>query len=119
YHLPMPAPATSLRLSLPTRRSSVRSACEAARRVLAAAGIRLLGLHSQIGSQIFDTAGFGVAARRVLTLHARLGAELGYVPGELGLGGGYGIAYTTQDDPQSPSELAAGIVGAVENECAN
>src|SRR5699024_12569290 len=83
YHLPMPAPATSLRLSLPTRRSSVRSACEAARRVLAASGIRLLGLHSHIGSQIFDTAGFEVAARRVLTLHARLGAELGYVPGEL------------------------------------
>ena len=40
-------------------------------------GFRLLGLHSHIGSQIFDTSGFEVAARRVLALHARISDELG------------------------------------------
>ena len=45
-------------------------ALDAVRRVLAAPGLELLGLHSHIGSQIFDTDGFEVAARRVLRLHA-------------------------------------------------
>ena len=52
-------------------------ALEAVRRVVAAPGLELLGLHSHIGSQIFDTSGFEVAARRVLALHAQVGAELG------------------------------------------
>ena len=47
-------------------------ALEAVRRVLAADGLELLGLHSHIGSQIFDSSGFEVAARRVLALHARI-----------------------------------------------
>ena len=59
----------------------------------------LLGLHCHIGWQIFDTSGFEVAARRVLALHARISAELGVDLPELDLGGGFGIAYTTQDDP--------------------
>jgi diaminopimelate decarboxylase len=36
---------------------------------------------------------------------------------ELGLGGGFGIAYTTQDTPQSPEVLAKGLLGIVEHEC--
>ena len=46
-------------------------AFEAVRRVQDAPGLELLGLHSHIGSQIFDSAGFEVAARRVLALQAR------------------------------------------------
>ena len=38
------------------------AAFEAAKRLLAAPGVDLLGLHSHIGSQIFDTAGHEVAA---------------------------------------------------------
>jgi diaminopimelate decarboxylase len=91
-------------------------ASEAVRRVAAAPGLRLLGLHSHIGSQIFDTSGFEVAARRVLALHARIAEEHGPLP-ELDLGGGFGIAYTTQDDPADPADLAAGMTGIVEHEC--
>ncbi len=47
-------------------------AAEAVRRVLKADGLRLVGLHSHIGSQIFDAAGFEVAARRVIGLLAEL-----------------------------------------------
>ena len=78
--------------------------------------LELVGLHSHIGSQIFDTAGFEVAARRVLALH-RQGIEAGLPLIELDLGGGFGIAYTTQDDPATPAELAAGITSIVEHEC--
>ncbi len=99
-------------------------AMAAVRRVVASPGLRLLGLHSHIGSQIFDTSGFEVAARRVLALHARIADELGPRLGtedqtlpELDLGGGFGIAYTTQDDPADPASLAAGMTQIVEHEC--
>jgi diaminopimelate decarboxylase len=92
-------------------------ALEAVRRVDAEPALRLLGLHSHIGSQIFDTSGFEVAARRVLALHARISDELGVTMPELDLGGGFGIAYTTQDDPSDPAQLAVELTKIVEHEC--
>jgi diaminopimelate decarboxylase len=85
--------------------------------VEAAPGLRLLGLHSHIGSQIFDSSGFEVAARRVLALHARVSEELGVQMPEMDLGGGFGIAYTTQDDPSDPAQLATELTKIVEHEC--
>ncbi len=92
-------------------------AFEAVRRVQAAAGLELAGLHSHIGSQIFDSSGFEVAARRVLALHARVSDELSLVMPEMDLGGGFGIAYTTQDDPSDPAQLATEMSKIVEHEC--
>ncbi|NPC98461.1 diaminopimelate decarboxylase [Nocardioides sp. zg-DK7169] len=92
-------------------------ALEAVRRVLAAPGLEARGLHSHIGSQIFDSSGFEVAARRVLALHARIATELGVELPEMDLGGGFGIAYTTQDDPSRPDKLAAEMTQIVEHEC--
>jgi diaminopimelate decarboxylase len=77
----------------------------------------LRGLHSHIGSQIFDTSGFEVAARRVLELQARIRDTRGVELPELDLGGGFGIAYTTQDDPSAPGDLAKRINKIVEGEC--
>lgn len=92
-------------------------AFDAVRRVLAAPGLEMLGLHSHIGSQIFDSAGFEVAARRVLALHARVSDELAVAMPEMDLGGGFGIAYTTQDDPSDPAQLATEMTKIVEHEC--
>jgi diaminopimelate decarboxylase len=92
-------------------------ALQAVRRVLAVPGLTLLGLHSHIGSQIFDTSGFEVAARRFLALHAQVGQELGVTMPELDLGGGFGIAYSTQDDPSDPAQLAVEMTKIVEHEC--
>ncbi|MFT4081835.1 MAG: diaminopimelate decarboxylase [Nocardioides sp.] len=92
-------------------------AFEAVRRLLASSGVTLLGLHSHIGSQIFDSAGFEVAARRVLALQAQVSTELGVELPELDLGGGFGIAYTTQDDPSDPAQLATELGKIVAHEC--
>ena len=93
-------------------------AFEAARRILARPRtLRLLGLHSHIGSQIFDTPGFEVSARRVLGLHTQIARELGVELPELDLGGGFGIAYTTEHDPLPPKDLAAGMAEIIEREC--
>jgi len=93
-------------------------ALDAVRRVLAVPGLQLRGLHSHIGSQIFVTDGFEVAARRVLRLHAEIQQELGVALPEFDLGGGFGIAYTTQDDPSTPADLARGMLKIVADECA-
>jgi diaminopimelate decarboxylase len=66
--------------------------------------LAFLGLHSHIGSQIFESDGFAEAARRLFALHAELLAG-GPVP-ELNLGGGFGIAYTSADEPLSIDEVA-------------
>src|SRR5918994_4328830 len=67
----------------------------------------LAGIHSHIGSQIFDADGFEVAARRTLRLHAEFAKRTRTALPELNLGGGFGIAYTSVDSPSSPKELAA------------
>lgn len=79
--------------------------------------LELLGVHSHIGSQIFDTHGFEVAARRTLKLFAQFKEATGLELPQLDLGGGFGIAYTKEDDPASPDELAAGLREIVEHEC--
>jgi diaminopimelate decarboxylase len=87
-------------------------------RILADDVLELVGLHSHIGSQIFDTSGFEVSARRLLGLHALIRDRHGLELPEVGLGGGFGIAYTRQDDPSPPSDLADGLLKIVEQECA-
>jgi diaminopimelate decarboxylase len=93
------------------------AAFEAIARVNQAPELELLGLHSHIGSQIFDSSGFEIAAKRVIALHARVSDELGVEMPDLDLGGGFGIAYTTQDDPSDPSQLATELGKIVEHEC--
>jgi diaminopimelate decarboxylase len=93
-------------------------ALAAVRRIREAPGLELLGLHSHIGSQIFDSSGFEVAARRVLALHEQISDEVGVELPELDLGGGFGIAYTTQDDPSDAAQLATEMTKIVRDECA-
>ncbi|MGZ4625528.1 MAG: diaminopimelate decarboxylase [Kineosporiaceae bacterium] len=92
-------------------------AAEAARRVLARPELELLGLHSHIGSQIFDTGGFDVAAWRALDLHAGIQREHGVELPELDLGGGFGIAYTSEHDPLEAKDLAEGMADILVREC--
>jgi diaminopimelate decarboxylase len=93
------------------------AAFAAAVKILDEKKLDLKGLHSHIGSQIFDTSGFEVAARRVLELQAQIRDARGVELPELDLGGGFGIAYTTQDDPSTPADLAKRINKIVEGEC--
>ncbi|AZM55532.1 diaminopimelate decarboxylase [Streptomyces sp. WAC 01529] len=93
-------------------------AAEAVRRALKLDGIELIGIHSHIGSQIFDMAGFEVSARRVVQLLAEVRDEHGVELPEIDLGGGLGIAYTSDDDPCEPHEIAKALSEIVTRECA-
>jgi diaminopimelate decarboxylase len=93
-------------------------AFEAAATILRDDVLELIGLHSHIGSQIFDTSAFEVSARRVLGLQEQIRGAFGVELSEVDLGGGFGIAYTTQDDPATAGELAGRLFKIVEQECA-
>ncbi|MGC5169375.1 diaminopimelate decarboxylase [Microbacterium sp. DT81.1] len=95
---------------------TLESAVGAVARVRQLPGLEFVGLHCHIGSQIFGTAGFRESASRLLELHALL-LDGGDIP-VLNLGGGFGIAYTSADDPTPIEELAEGIVDVVAAECA-
>lgn len=96
------------------------AAMEAVRRVFAADNLRLVGLHSHIGSQIFEADGFELAARRVIGLLHDVVAEFGVDKtaqiATVDLGGGLGISYLPQDDPPPVTELAAKLSDIVSHE---
>ncbi len=84
--------------------------------------LRLIGLHSHIGSQIFDVGGFEVAAKRVIGLLRDIVAEFGVDKtsqiATVDLGGGLGIAYLPDDDPPPVADLAAKLSAIVADESA-
>ncbi|WP_344024403.1 diaminopimelate decarboxylase [Pseudonocardia kongjuensis] len=98
------------------------AALEAARRVIGSRHLELVGLHSHIGSQIFETEGFEAAARRVVKvladLHTEHGADNLAALRTLDLGGGIGIAYRPADTPLSMPALAEELRSIVKRECA-
>ncbi len=92
-------------------------ATEAVEAVLRRRGVlELRGLHSHIGSQIFDTAGFELSARRLIGLHADVCARHGITLPEIDLGGGFGIAYTSQHTPLRATDLARELASICERE---
>ncbi|AVH20480.1 diaminopimelate decarboxylase [Nocardia cyriacigeorgica] len=88
-------------------------AMQALARVFEADNLRLVGLHSHIGSQIFEIDGFEIAARRMLGLLRdaidKFGVERTAQIAILDLGGGLGISYLESDDPPPLDEFAANL----------
>lgn len=91
---------------------------DAVRRVLAREELELLGFHSHIGSQIFESDGFAVAAERLIGLQLAVAEEHGVTLPELDLGGGFGIAYLPSDVPLAPSAMADQLASIVQKACA-
>jgi diaminopimelate decarboxylase len=75
--------------------------------------VELVGLHSHIGSQIFDLRGHVAAMEIMLDLLTELRRDLGYEPERLGAGGGLGIAYTRDDDPPTPRQFVTTLLAAL------
>lgn len=65
------------------------------------AHVEVVGVHCHIGSQIFDSEPFQLAAQRLADFIASIRDEFGITLRELNLGGGYGIKYLSDDQPIS------------------
>lgn len=92
-------------------------AFEAVKEAIACENVNLSGLHCHIGSQIFDIDPFVEAAKVMLELIAKIKNELGYEIKGLNLGGGFGIKYLNQHDPEPFEKYLEKVSEAVKSEC--
>lgn len=89
------------------------AAFEAVKESAAADHLLLLGVHSHIGSQIFEVEGFRVAAEKVAQFASQVRDELNVVFSVINLGGGFGIRYVEGDTPLPMSTYVEAIAEAV------
>jgi diaminopimelate decarboxylase len=78
--------------------------------------LELVGLHSHIGSQIFDLKPFDEAARKMVRFLAEARRATNLEIPELDLGGGLGVAYRPGDEAGSIEDLAKIVHEAVSSE---
>lgn len=89
------------------------SAFEAVQLASASLNLNLLGLHSHIGSQIFEVEGFQMAVERVAKFSIDVKEKLGVVFKVINLGGGFGIRYTEGDTPLKVADYVKAITDSV------
>ena len=75
--------------------------------------LTLMGLHCHIGSQIFDTAAFRLAAEKLVGKMAEWKNDFQYICPVLNLGGGFGIRYTAEDEPLEPAVYVKEMIATV------
>jgi diaminopimelate decarboxylase len=82
-------------------------------RAIKSSYLNVLGFHCHIGSQIFETTGFVLAASKIIGKLAEWKEKHDYSAEVLNLGGGFGIRYTTEDDPIPASQYVEEIISEV------
>ncbi|MDY4085687.1 MAG: diaminopimelate decarboxylase [Ruminococcus bromii] len=93
-------------------------AFEAVKEALKLDNVWLKELHCHIGSQIFDIEPFVTAAEIMIDFMAKIKSELGAAISELNLGGGFGIMYTSDDEPVPYENYMDKVSVAVKAKCA-
>ena len=79
--------------------------------------LNLAGIHCHIGSQIFEVSGFELAAQRLVAVLVAFRDKYSKELAELNLGGGYGIAYTKNENAISPAQVIPAIAKVIKSEC--
>ena len=93
-------------------------ALDAVEEILRCPELSLIGLHSHIGSQIFELEPFVIATERLtdflVTVRNRFGATLS----EINFGGGFGISYTDEDAAIQPYAYVSAMIDNLREQCA-
>lgn len=89
------------------------SAYRAVKEAIEQPNLVLLGVHSHIGSQIFEVEGFKMAVDKVAAFAIKVRDELDVTFKVVNLGGGFGIRYTAEDKPLPIREYVKAITDAV------
>lgn len=92
---------------------STGQAMQAIKLALKKSNYNVLGIHSHIGSQIFETAGFVRAIEVLCNFLEEIREQTGYVVTVLNVGGGFGIRYTTADTPLALETYVQAVTNAV------
>lgn len=75
--------------------------------------LEIKGIHSHIGSQIFETEGFTSAVNEIYKYLVIWKEKLKFEPSVLNLGGGFGIRYTEEDHPLPLENYVDAMIVAV------
>ena len=89
----------------------------AVKSVLNKQNLNLYGLHSHIGSQIFDTEPFVHAADVMLKFIKEIKEATSFEIKELNLGGGFGVKYTNEDDPVDYEDFMKAVSSQINLSC--
>ncbi|SDZ02344.1 diaminopimelate decarboxylase [Bacillus sp. 166amftsu] len=92
---------------------STGQAMQAIQIALGKSNYNVLGIHSHIGSQIFETAGFVRAIEVLYNFLEEIREQTGYVVTVLNVGGGFGIRYTEADTPLTLETYVHAVTDAV------
>lgn len=93
------------------------AASVAVAQVLSHASLELRGFHCHVGSQIFGTESFELAATRIIALMKDVKEKHGIELPELDLGGGYAIAYVPGEVTVEPEDVLPSLSAVVKREC--
>ncbi len=94
------------------------AASSAVAQVLQHSSLELRGFHCHVGSQIFGTDSFELAATRIIALMKSVKDLHGIELPELDLGGGYAIAYLPGEVTVEPEDVLPTLSAVVKRECA-
>ena len=94
------------------------AASAAVAQVLQHSSLELRGFHCHVGSQIFGTDSFELAATRIIALMKSVKDAHGIELPELDLGGGYAIAYLPGEVTVEPEDVLPTLSAVVKRECA-
>ncbi|MFD0694896.1 diaminopimelate decarboxylase [Paenibacillus sp. GCM10027628] len=75
--------------------------------------LELLGVHSHIGSQIFEVDGFRIAAEKVADFAVQVRGQIGFTFKVINLGGGFGIRYVEGNTPLPVAVYVKAITDAI------
>ena len=89
---------------------------ETYQRAMSLEGVKPVGLHCHIGSQILDTAPFAEAASKMMDIATAVVAAGGEVQ-RIDLGGGLGIQYHPDQPAPNPADLAAAVLPILQDRC--
>ncbi|WP_442601162.1 diaminopimelate decarboxylase [Paenibacillus sp. KN14-4R] len=95
------------------------AAAQAVEEAASLPNIELLGVHSHIGSQIFEIDGFQVAIDKVTGFAAEMRDRYKVTFQVINLGGGFGIRYVEGDTPLPAGQYVAAIVDSVKTNFSN
>lgn len=90
-------------------------ALNALKLILAKPGLELRGIHTHLGSQIFDLNAFDDGCKKVAALMTKLRDATGTVLPEVNLGGGFSVHYTDADAPVEPEESIQHVAAALKS----
>ncbi|MFX3633540.1 MAG: diaminopimelate decarboxylase [Candidatus Pristimantibacillus sp.] len=89
------------------------AAKQAIKEALTLTNLEVLGVHSHIGSQIFEVEGFRAAVDKVAGFAVAIRSEFNLTFKVINLGGGFGIRYVEGDTPLPISQYVGAITDAI------